>query len=143
MKNELEILRKEENNKNKNINNLQQNLYILENEIKKMKSDKNNNDIENKKIRNDKDELIARYEMRIKKIKEEYENKIFYLEDINEKQNKKLTMMENKAFEMVKNQQLITEKYKNELSNAINYYEGVINNVSSGKEGNISNNNFA
>ena len=44
---------------------------------------------------------------------------------------------------MFKNQQLITEKYKNELNNAINYYEGVINNVSSGKEGNISNNNFA
>ena len=36
--------------------------------------------------------------------------------------------------EMVKSQQLLTEKYKNELKNTINYYEGVISNISTGKD---------
>ena len=143
IKSEIQILKNDEKNRIKNINNLEQNLYNLQNELNQMRLQKYNYDNENDKIKNDKEQIIALYEQRIKKIKEDYENKIYYLEDINEKQNKKLNLMENKAFEMVKNQQIITEKYKKELNNAINYYEGIITNLSTGKEGNISNNIFS
>ena len=143
IKYEIQILKNDEKYRIKNVSNLQQNLNKLENELNQMRTQKSYYDKENDKIKNDKEQLIAMYEQRIKKMKEDYENKIYYLEDINEKQNKKLNLMENKAFEMVKNQQIITEKYKKELNNAINYYEGVISNLSTGKEGNISNNIFS
>ena len=42
-------------------------------------------------------------------------------------------MIEQKAKEMVKAQQIISEKYKRELNNAINYYEGIIANYQGGK----------
>ena len=77
--------------------------------------------------------MITYYEIKIKKLKEEYENKIFYLEDINDKKNKKIVMVEQKAMEMVKAQQVISEKFKRELNNAINYYEGIISNYQSNK----------
>ena len=77
--------------------------------------------------------MITYYEIKIKKLKEEYENKIFYLEDINDKQSKKITMVEQKAMEMVKAQQVISEKFKRELNNAINYYEGIISNYQGNK----------
>ena len=77
--------------------------------------------------------MITFYEIKIKKLTEEYENKIFYLEDINDKQNKKITLIEQKAMEMVKGQQVISEKLKRELNNAINYYEGIISNFQGGK----------
>ena len=77
--------------------------------------------------------MITFYEIKIKKLTEEYENKIFYLEDINDKQNKKITLIEQKAMEMVKGQQVISEKFKRELNNAINYYEGIISNFQGGK----------
>ena len=121
---------------------MQTNLYELQNELNRMNIEKRNNNDENNRIKNEKEKLIAIYESKIKKITENYENKIFYLEDIKDKQNKKLSLLENKAIEMVKSQQLITDKYKKELNNAVTYYEGIINNISS-KEGNISNNNFA
>ena len=143
IKYEIQILKNDEKYRIKNVSNLQQNLNKLENELNQMRTQKSYYDKENDKIKNDKEQLIAMYEQRIKKMKEDYENKIYYLEDINEKQNKKLNLMENKAFEMVKNQQIITEKYKKELNNAINYYEGFISNLSTGKEGNISNNIFS
>ena len=66
-------------------------------------------------------------------MKEEYENKIYYWEDINDKQNKKINIIEQKAMEMVKAQQVISEKLKRELNNAINYYEGIIANLQGGK----------
>ena len=139
---ELEILRMNEKKRIKIMNDMQTNLYELQNELNRMNIEKRNNNDENNRIKNEKEKLIAIYESKIKKITENYENKIFYLEDIKDKQNKKLSLLENKAIEMVKSQQLITDKYKKELNNAVSYYEGIINNISS-KEGNISNNNFA
>lgn len=44
-----------------------------------------------------------------------------------EKQKKQLSTIEGKAWDMVKKQQAITEKYKKELKETINYYEGIIN----------------
>ena len=52
---------------------------------------------------------------------------------LNDKQNKKINIIEQKAMEMVKAQQVISEKLKRELNNAINYYEGIIANYQGGK----------
>lgn len=59
--------------------------------------------------------------------KEINQNKIIQLENIVEKQKKQLSTIEGKAWDMVKKQQAITEKYKKELKETINYYEGIIN----------------
>ena len=57
--------------------------------------------------------------------KEFYDNKIINLENIINNQKEKLSMAESKALEMVKKQQQITEKYKIELKNTINYYQNL------------------
>ena len=111
----------------------EQNYEKVKYELNRVKEDKLLNENENNRIKNEKEQMIAFYEIKIKKMKEEYENKIFYLEDINDKQSKKITMVEQKAMEMVKAQQVISEKFKRELNNAINYYEGIISNYQGNK----------
>ena len=44
-----------------------------------------------------------------------------------EKQKKQLSLAEGKALDMIKKQQMLTEKYKKELQNAITHYENIIN----------------
>ena len=61
------------------------------------KEDKLLNENENNRIKNEKEQMIAFYEIKIKKMKEEYENKIFYLEDVNDDQAKKMAKIEQKA----------------------------------------------
>ena len=111
----------------------EQNYEKVKYELNRVKEDKLLNENENNRIKNEKEQMMAYYEIKIKKMTEEYENKLFYLEDINDKQNKKITLIEQKAKEMVKAQQVISEKFKRELNNAINYYEGIIANYQSGK----------
>ena len=106
----------------------EQNYEKVKYELNRVKEDKLLNENENNRIKNEKEQMIAFYEIKIKKMKEEYENKIFYLEDVNDDQAKKMAKIEQKAMEMVKAQQNISDKLKRELNNAINYYEGIIAN---------------
>ena len=69
----------------------------------------------------------AQCKIRLEKEKEFYDNKIISLENTVEKQKNQLSLVEGKAFDMVKKQQLLTEKYKKELKNTITYYENIIN----------------
>jgi kinetochore protein NDC80 len=140
LKNDLAILKHDLKDRNKQIEDLENYKYNTQKDLNRMREYKENNDFEKVKIKNDNAKLITLYDSKIKNLTEEYENKIYYLEDIKDKQAKKLSLMESKALEMIKSQQLLTEKYKKELINTINYYEGLINNQSSGKEGNINNN---
>ena len=140
LKNDLAILKHDLKDRNKQIEDLENYKYNTQKDLNRMREYKENNDFEKVKIKNDNAKLITLYDNKIKNLTEEYENKIYYLEDIKEKQAKKLSLMESKALEMIKSQQLLTEKYKKELKNTINYYEGIINNQSSGKDGNINNN---
>ena len=71
--------------------------------------------------------LKEQFKTQIQQDKEVYDNRIIYLENIVEKQNKQLSLVEGKALDMVKKQQTLTEKYKKELQNTINYYENIIN----------------
>ena len=140
LKNDLAILKHDLKDRNKQIEDLENYKYNTQKDLNRMREYKENNDFEKVKIKNDNAKLITLYDNKIKNLTEEYENKIYYLEDIKDKQAKKLSLMESKALEMIKSQQLLTEKYKKELKNTINYYEGIINNQSSGKDGNINNN---
>ena len=133
IKQEIQILKNSERNRKKILEDNEQNLQKLKHEYNKIKEEKDLNESEYNKIKNEKEQMMAYYEIKIKKMTEEYENKLFYLEDINDKQNKKITLIEQKAKEMVKAQQVISEKFKRELNNAINYYEGIIANYQSGK----------
>ena len=54
-------------------------------------------------------------------------DKAINLQNQVEKQKNQLKLMENKAFENLKKQQDLTEKYKKELNNTIKYYENIIN----------------
>ena len=140
LKNDLAILKHDLKDRNKQIEDLENYKYNTQKDLNRMREYKENNDFEKVKIKNDNAKLITLYDSKIKNLTEEYENKIYYLEDIKNKQANKLSLMESKALEMIKSQQLLTEKYKKELKNTINYYEGIINNQSSGKDGNINNN---
>ena len=140
LKNDLAILKHDLKDRNKQIEDLENYKYNTQKDLNRMREYKENNDFEKVKIKNDNAKLITLYDNKIKNLTEEYENKIYYLEDIKNKQANKLSLMESKALEMIKSQQLLTEKYKKELKNTINYYEGIINNQSSGKDGNINNN---
>ena len=134
IKQEMQILKNTSKNKKKIFDENEQNLAKIKYQFNKLKEENDMNETENKKIKDDKEQIIIDYEIKIKKLKEEYENKIYYWEDINDKQNKKINIIEQKAMEMVKAQQVISEKLKRELNNAINYYEGIIANLQGGNK---------
>ena len=134
IKQEIQILKNTSKNKKKIFDENEQNLAKIKYQFNKLKEENDMNETENKKIKDDKEQIIIDYEIKIKKLKEEYENKIYYWEDINDKQNKKINIIEQKAMEMVKAQQVISEKLKRELNNAINYYEGIIANLQGGNK---------
>ena len=76
---------------------------------------------------NEIDRLKAQFKKQLEKEKEYNDNKIIYLENMVEKQKKQLSLAEGKALDMIKKQQMITEKYKKELQNAVTHYENIIN----------------
>lgn len=81
---------------------------------------------ENQAICKDRDTLIARYDTQIEHMKKEYEMKIIQLENTINYQKNKLETIEYKAFNMLKRQESLTEKFKEEYRNAIEYYENEI-----------------
>lgn len=67
--------------------------------------------------------IKQRFQVELEQVKENYDNKVLYLENTIEKQRNQLSLAESKAFEMVRQQKEITEKVKKELKDTINYYE--------------------
>ena len=127
MKNEINTLSKNEKIYDKKIKNLEKNedeLKRINDELKKNNDEYlKNNSMYVKEI----DRLQAQFKKRLENIKEINDNKIIHLENMVEKQKKQLSLAEGKALDMVKKQQIITEKYKKELQNAVNHYENIIN----------------
>ena len=134
MKNEK--LENENNNMKKEINIINEdkkileqkviNLEKIEDELKKMNNDLNNKNNsylqKNTDYVNELGRKNAQYEINLNKEKEFYENKIINLE--NEIEKYKNNKLKNKAEEMVKKQQVIIEKYKNELKRNENIING-------------------
>lgn len=151
--NELQIKNNNLESENKRMNN---DIDSLKNENKKYEQhikhlESNNCDLENENIQlrrnnelymreksshvKDLERLHSQHELEKKQNEEIYKNKTIQLENIVEKQKKQLSTIEGKAWDMIKKQQGITEKYKKELKDTINYYEGIIN-------GKVSNDKF-
>ena len=127
MKKEINTFYEDKKVLEQKINNLEK----IENELKKMNNDlkiKNNDYLQkNSECIKDMERLHAQYEIKLEKDKDFYENKAINLQNQVEKQKNQLKLMENKAFENLKKQQDLTEKYKKELNNTIKYYENIIN----------------
>ena len=143
--NELQIKNNQLENENKrmndNINSLQNDKKKYEQNIKHLEAENNDLQKENNYLKQNNDKYMrekSSYTKELEKLhsqhkyereqdKEINQNKIIQLENIVEKQKKQLSTIEGKAWDMVKKQQAITEKYKKELKETINYYEGIIN----------------
>ena len=143
--NELQIKNNQLENENKrmndNINSLQNDKKKYEQNIKHLEAENNDLQKENNYLKQNNDKYMrekSSYTKELEKLhsqhkyereqdKEINQNKIMQLENIVEKQKKQLSTIEGKAWDMVKKQQAITEKYKKELKETINYYEGIIN----------------
>ena len=127
MKKEINIFYEDKKVLEQKINNLEK----IENELKKMNDDlkiKNNDYLQkNSECIKDLERLNAQYQRKLEKDKDFYENKTINLQNEVEKQKIQLKIMQNTAFENLKKQQDITEKYKKELHNTIKYYENIIN----------------
>ena len=93
--------------------------------IKKVKKKKNSNIYikHNSAYIKEIERIKQRFQIELEQIKENYDNKILYLENTIEKQKNQLSLTQNKDFDMVEKQKEITEKVKKELKDTIYYYD--------------------
>ena len=134
LENENKRMKSEINSFNKVEKTFEQKILFLErneNELNRINSElKKNNDEyikKNASYSKEIERLQTQFKKRLAKDKEYNENKIIYLENMVEKQKTQLSLAEGKALDMVKKQQMLTEKYKKELQNAVSHYENIIN----------------
>lgn len=127
MKNELNSLVKKEKNLEEIIKGIERREEDLRRENDDLKKNKDEYSKKNYTCLKENERLHAQFRIRLEKEKEFYDNKTISLENMVEKQKKQLSLLEGKALDMVKKQQLLTEKYKRELQSTISYYENIIN----------------
>ena len=127
MKNELNSLVKREKNLEEIIKGIERREEDLRRENDDLKKNKDEYSKKNYACLKENERLHAQFRIRLEKEKEFYDNKTISLENMVEKQKKQLSLLEGKALDMVKKQQLLTEKYKKELQSTISYYENIIN----------------
>lgn len=84
---------------------------------------------ENETLSNDNEKSRALYDAKLKNINEEHDIKVITLENSIKYLKDKLTLFESKAYDMLKKQENLTEKYKKEYSKTIQYYENMISNM--------------
>jgi len=134
MKDELKIYAQNEKTLELKIKNLEKNEDMLKRENLNLKKNSDNYIKQNSVFIKDMERMKQNFKVEKEQEKEIYDNKIIFLENTIEKQKKQLILVESRALEMVKKQQEITEKCKNELKDTINYYEnlygGRINDIS-------------
>ena len=127
MQSELNTLSKREKNLEEMIKRIEKSEEDLRREYIDIKKSKDEESKKNSAYTEELERYRAQCKIRLEKEKEFYDNKIISLENTVEKQKNQLSLVEGKAFDMVKKQQLLTEKYKKELKNTITYYENIIN----------------
>ena len=125
MKDELKIYAQNEKTLELKIKNLEKNEDILKQENSYLKKNSDNYLKQNSAYIKDMERMKQNFKIEKEQEKEIYDNKIIFLENTIEKQKKQLILIESRALEMVKKQQEITEKCKNELKDTINYYENL------------------
>ena len=127
MQSELNTLSKREKDLEEMIKKIEKSEEDLRREYIDIKKSKDEESKKNSAYTEELERYRAQCKIRLEKEKEFYDNKIISLENTVEKQKNQLSLVEGKAFDMVKKQQLLTEKYKKELKNTITYYENIIN----------------
>ena len=127
MQSEINTLSKREKNLEEMIKRIEKSEEDLRREYIDIKKIKDEESKKNSAYTEELERYRAQCKIRLEKEKEFYDNKIISLENTVEKQKNQLSLVEGKAFDMVKKQQLLTEKYKKELKNTITYYENIIN----------------
>lgn len=126
MRNEIQIYMTTERNRQTELTKLNQNELSLKSQLQKAQDQCNFYSKENENVINERDRSAALYETKIKGMKDNYEMKIITLENTINFQKNQLSLIQDKAYDMVKKQQTLTEKYKRECFNTIDYYEKII-----------------
>ena len=134
LENEIKMTKNDINSYIMNEKSYEQKIKMLEkndDELKRENSElKKNYDIylkQNSMYIKEIERLKAQFKLKLEHEKEGFDNRNIYLENVVEQQKRQLSLVEGKAWDMLKKQQMMTEKYKIELKNTINHYENIIN----------------
>ena len=71
------------------------------------------------------------YQSKIGNVKEEYDLKIIRLENVINHQKEQLNLIEGRTYDMLKKQERLTEKFKKEYFNTIEFYEAKLAEIQS------------
>ena len=125
MKDELKIYAQNEKKLESKIKNLEKNELNI---IQENSDLRKNSDVylkQNAEYIKEIERIKKNFNAQMEQEKEFYDNRIINLENVINSQKEKLAMAGDSALNMVKRQQEITEKYKTELKNTINYYQNL------------------
>ena len=125
MKDELKIYAQNEKTHEFKLKNLERNEENLKRENLELKKNSDFYLKQNSAYVKDIERIRQHFNTEKEQEREIYENKIINLENTIAKQKKQLSLAESKALEMVRKQQEISEKYKTELRETIQYYENL------------------
>ena len=125
MKDELKICAQKEKTYEFKIKNLERNEDNLKRENIELKKNSDSYLKQNSAYVKDIERMRQHFNTEKEQEREIYQNQIINLENTVAKQKKQLSLAETKALDMVKKQQEISERYKTELRETIQYYENL------------------
>lgn len=108
---------KNENDLRKQLNKIKEKLFMFNKDNERLRSE----------IELQKD----LYESKIGNVKEEYDIKIIRMENVINQQKEQLGLIEGRTYGMLKKQEKLTEKFKKEYFNTIDFYEAKIKEIQS------------
>ena len=108
---------KNENDLRKQLNKIKEKLFMFNKDNERLRSE----------IEKEKD----LYESKIGNVKEEYDVKIIRMENVINQQKEQLGLIEGRTYGMLKKQEKLTEKFKKEYFNTIDFYEAKIKEIQS------------
>ena len=108
---------KNENDLRKQLNKIKEKLFMYTKDNERLRSE-----IE---LQND------LYQSKIGNVKEEYDLKIIRLENVINHQKEQLNLIEGRTYDMLKKQERLTEKFKKEYFNTIEFYEAKLAEIQS------------
>ena len=127
---ELESFRSNEKLREAQFFKMTQNENLLLSQINKIKEQLSFYMKSNEDTLKEKERLIAMYELKLKNLKDENDIKVVTLENTINFQKEQLALVEVKAFDMLKKQEGLTDKFKKEYFKTIEYYENMISYLS-------------
>lgn len=138
---ELRTLRESDKLKDTQIFNYMKNDSLLNDELRKAKEKISFFSKQNENLSKENQRINGLYETKIKNMNKEFDIKVITLENTIQYQKDKLSLIEGKAFDMLKKQENLTNKFKNEYFKTIEYYENLIGTMN-GNQNNERENTF-